>query len=122
MPQIIVTRNVLKQLVQSVNQQLKFTCVDEGFSSLRVDGFDKFDRITKTFKENTRYIPIDSDIELNEDFYSKIWLPADEKTPTQLRDGRLFNSVAQSNSIPNNRTEGVIYFPFLKYNFFLFFF
>lgn len=81
---IVLTRHVLKSIFEQLNADIGAPIADTNCSSLRIDGFNKFDRTTGTFSDNTRYLPLIGDIDI--DFFNKTCLFADTKQLTQLRN------------------------------------
>ena len=94
-PSVIVTRQTLATFTKKVNTKIGYPCADVKCHTLRVDGFNKYDRDSKTWTPNTRYVPIDES-DIDSVFFQKIWLIADdEQTTTLTRANFRFNNINQ---------------------------
>ena len=95
---IIVSRQTLRQIAKKVNQKMEGKqVVDEGASTLRVDGFNKWNRNTNDWSSGTRYLPVDGS-DIDSDFYEKTFIIEDIHQPTPFKAQINLNQAPQAQS------------------------
>ena len=75
-PTIMISAAVRKAISGEINKCYELDIIDPKAYTIRMEGFLKWDRDSKSFKAGTRYLPIGAhqQLELNEELYNKIWL------------------------------------------------
>ena len=116
-PNLVANKSTLKRLKTAVNNTLGFECVDSNCSTLRLDGFNKFDTNSKIWIQGSRYLPVDNS-SLDESYFSKTCLLVPNRPLTVLKNSSDFNSSAlihqeakdiehDSNSLQSQQSQSV---------------